>query len=148
MASISPYSNGANQPEYDLIVAKQTRLMKVSVKGSQDGGWALTQSLLKGADYHGAVQKWLERHGALTAFCLVQFKGVTLNELPRIYLASPGQIAQRLRETRKGQGDTILYESHTWGPRAIGFGTAEQIPDAWRFSGARVDELFATLENP
>jgi hypothetical protein len=28
---------GANQPEYDLIVAKDDRMLKVSVKGSQDG---------------------------------------------------------------------------------------------------------------
>jgi len=30
---------GANQPEYDLMVAKGDRLLKISVKGSQDGGW-------------------------------------------------------------------------------------------------------------
>jgi hypothetical protein len=30
---------GADQPEYDLIVAKEDHLMKVSVKGSQD--WEL-----------------------------------------------------------------------------------------------------------
>jgi hypothetical protein len=35
---------GANQPEYDLIVARGDALLKVSVKGSQDGGWGLTQS--------------------------------------------------------------------------------------------------------
>ena len=138
---------GANQPEYDLIVAKHDLLLKVSVKGSQDGSWGLTQSFLNGADYHGAIQKWFERHGALTALCLVQFKGVALNDLPRIYLASPREIAQRLRETAKGRGDTILYESHKWGPRAIGFGAVEQLPDSWRFSGARVDEIFASMEN-
>lgn len=32
---------GANQPEYDLIVARRDVLVKVSVKGSQDGSWAL-----------------------------------------------------------------------------------------------------------
>jgi hypothetical protein len=35
---------GADQPEYDLIVAKEDHLMEVSVKGSQDWGWGLTQS--------------------------------------------------------------------------------------------------------
>jgi len=138
---------GANQPEYDLIVAKDARLLKVSVKGSQDGSWGLTQSFLKQADYHAAIQKWLERHGARTALCLVQFKNVALSELPRIYLATPKEIAQRLRETAKGRGDSILYESRTWGPRAVGFGSVEQIPDSWRFSGERVDELFTSLEN-
>ena len=29
---------GADQPEYDLVVVRDDRLLKVSVKGSQDGG--------------------------------------------------------------------------------------------------------------
>jgi len=29
---------GANQPEYDLMVARDERIIKVSVKGSKDGG--------------------------------------------------------------------------------------------------------------
>src|SRR5438309_6652968 len=67
---------GANQPEYDLIVAKGDNLLKVSVKGSQDGSWGLTQTFLKkaSADYHGAIELWLRRHGLKTVFCLVQFK--------------------------------------------------------------------------
>jgi hypothetical protein len=35
---------GANQPEYDLIVARDDQMLKVSVKGSRDGSWGLTQS--------------------------------------------------------------------------------------------------------
>src|SRR5260370_5861481 len=34
---------GANQPEYDLVVSRDDKMLKVSVKGSQDGGWGLTQ---------------------------------------------------------------------------------------------------------
>lgn len=37
---------GANQPEYDLVAVDGARVLKVSVKGSQDGGWGLTQSYL------------------------------------------------------------------------------------------------------
>jgi hypothetical protein len=40
---------GANQPGYDLIVARGDKLLKVSVKGSKDWGWGLTQSYLKEA---------------------------------------------------------------------------------------------------
>jgi hypothetical protein len=134
---------GANQPEYDLIVAKGEQLLKVSVKGSQDGSWGLTQSLLKKADYHGAVDAWLRRHGSRTIFCLVQFMGVKLDELPRLYLATPAEIAQRLRETAKGRGDSILYEDHTWGTRAVGAGTVERVPENWRFSLERVEEILA-----
>jgi hypothetical protein len=35
---------GANQPEYDLVVASGERMLKVSVKGSKDGSWGLTPS--------------------------------------------------------------------------------------------------------
>ena len=50
---------GANQPEYDLVAVDGDRMLKVSVKGSQDGAWGLTQSLKRGTDYHGAADKWL-----------------------------------------------------------------------------------------
>ena len=32
---------GANQPEYDLIAHHKDKMLKISVKGSQDGGWGL-----------------------------------------------------------------------------------------------------------
>ncbi|PWT97637.1 MAG: hypothetical protein C5B51_30915 [Terriglobia bacterium] len=137
---------GANQPEYDLIVAKGDNLLKVSVKGSQDGGWGLTQSYLKEktADYHGAIDRWLARHGQRTIFCLVQFESVPLDAMPRLYLATPAEIAQRLRETAKGRGDSILYERHSWAPRAHAAGTTEEIPKSWLFSFARIEQLMAT----
>lgn len=132
---------GADQPEYDLIVAKDDLMLKVSVKGSQDGSWGLTQSYLANADYHGAIDTWLQRHGARTVFCFVQFKGAALHEMPRMYLARPVDVASRLRESAAGRGDTILYEKHVWGPRARGHGTIEETPPAWRLTEARVDEL-------
>jgi len=133
---------GANQPEYDLVVARGDLLLKVSVKGSQDGSWGLTQSFLEKADYQGAIETWLKRHGSRTVFCFVQFKDVPLDQLPRLYLALPSEIAQRLRETANGRGDTILYEQHTWGVQAKAAGTTDQIPATWKFSQARIDELF------
>ena len=30
---------GANQPEYDLIAVDGEKMLKISVKGSQDGSW-------------------------------------------------------------------------------------------------------------
>lgn len=132
---------GANQPEYDLIVAKGDQMLKVSVKGSQDGSWGLTQSYLKEADYHGAIDGWLQRHGSRTIFCFVQFKGVLLIELPRLYLARPSEVADRLRATAKGRGDSILFEEHRWGARAVGAGTVEMIPAEWRMSKDRIEEL-------
>jgi len=116
-------------------------MLKVSVNGSQDGAWGLTQSLLEHADYHGAIAKWETRHTSRTIDALVQFKGVYPCVMPRVYLAKPAEIGARLRETAKGRGDTMLHEEHTWGPRAVGFGNIERIPAAWAFSSARIDIL-------
>ena len=133
---------GANQPEYDLVVVRGKQLLKVSVKGSRTGSWGLTQSNLREANYHEAVDAWLERHQPRTVFCLVQFKDVDVLEMPRVYLATPTEIAKRLKETAKGRGGTILYEKREWGSRAHAAGTTDQIPDSWRFSAPRIDELF------
>jgi hypothetical protein len=134
---------GANQPEYDLVAVAGEDVLKVSVKGSKDGSWGLTQSLLANADYHAATDSWLTKHSRKTVFCLVQFKDVSLHELPRMYLATPQDIAARLKAAAAGRGDTILRENHTWGPRAHGAGTVEQIPQDWAFSEARLRAIAA-----
>ena len=128
---------GANQPEYDLIAVSGDKMLKISVKGSQDGGWGLTQSYKKGCDYHEAIQKWLDGHHKKTIFCLVQFQGTSDAELPRMYLASPTEIAQVLNASAGGRGETILYEYHKWGPRAAGSGTIERIPVEWSLTEVR-----------
>ena len=63
------------------------------------------------------------------------------SELPRVYLATPTEIAERLRSTAGGRGGTMLYEAHTWGPRAQAAGSSERIPKAWRFALKRIDQL-------
>ncbi|MBI3954059.1 MAG: hypothetical protein HY330_06060 [Chloroflexi bacterium] len=133
---------GANQPEYDLIVARGDQMLKVSVKGSQDGAWGLTQSSLKKADYHGAINTWLVRHKPATVMCFVQFKNVGLGDLPRVYLATPREVAERMKATAKGRGATILYEEKRWTPRAEAAGTIDQIPAQWRFTPERINRLF------
>lgn len=132
---------GANQPEYDLVVVDGNSTLKISVKGSKDGSWGLTQSFLKNADYHGAVDAWLAKHSKNTIFCLVQFKGAPLDQLPRMYLAAPAEIAEWLKSAAKGRGDTILYEQHIWTPRAQASGTVDLIPENWKFTATRIDEL-------
>ncbi len=102
---------GANQPEYDLVAVDSDRILKVSVKHSQDGSWGLTQSHLQSADYHGAADIWLAKHSNKTVFCLVQFKGIPLDALLQTYLATPLEIAEWLKAA--GRGDTILHEEDT-----------------------------------
>ena len=139
---------GANQPEYDLIVSRGEQMLKVSVKGSQDGSWGLCQSQLERgtADYHAAIQKWEEKHKPQTVMCFVQFKGVGHTDMPRVYLAWPAEVAERLRATAKGRGDTILYEHHKWTDRAHGSGTEEHIPESWLFTSDRVQHLLAEAD--
>ncbi len=132
---------GANQPEYDLVAVNGDRMLKVSVKGSKDGQWGLTQSYLSNADYHAAIDTWLLRHQKKTVFCLVQFKGTSVDELPRIYLATPQEIAARMRATAAGRGDTILYEKKRWTDRAHAAGTVDEIPASWKFSLERLAEV-------
>lgn len=134
---------GPNQPEYDLLAERDDVVLKVSVKGSQDGGWGLTQSYLKNANYHAAAEEWLAGHSPLTVFCLVQFKGVGGDELPRMYLAAAAEIARQLQASAAGRGDTVLHEKHAWGPRAYAKGTVDQLPETWRFTESRLASLAA-----
>lgn len=133
---------GANQPEYDLIAVSGDQMLKISVKGSQDGSWGLTQSLKRDRSYHEAAQVWLNKHHKKTIFCLVQFKGTGETQMPRMYLASPQEIADQLCKEAGGRGDTILYEHHVWGPMAAAYGTVDKLPDEWLFTEARVKEMF------
>jgi hypothetical protein len=132
---------GADQPQYDLIVSRGEVIKKVSVKGSQEGKWGLAQSYLKNANYRAAIDSWLSTQGEGIILCLVQFKGIKLGEGPRTYLATPKEIAERLKGECKGRGATILYEDHVWTDRAIGAGTHEKLPGSWRFSIERLEEL-------
>lgn len=136
---------GANQPEYDLIAAKSDSMLKISVKGSQDGSWGLTQGFKKDCDYHEAINRWLSAHGKKTVFCLVQFKGVAENELPRMYLATPSEIAELMHSSRAGNGETILYEYHKWGSRSIADGAVDKIPEDWLFTEKRLNYLLDTF---
>jgi Holliday junction resolvase-like predicted endonuclease len=137
---------GANQPEYDLVAADDDRIMKVSVKGSKDGGWGLTQSFMENADYRGAADKWLAKHGHKTVFCLVQFKGTSVESLPRMYLATPKEIADWLKNAAAGRGDTILYEKHAWSSKAYAAGTTDEIPDSWRFTEKRLEQIARAVD--
>ena len=133
---------GANQPEYDLIAVSGDRMLKISVKGSKDGGWGLTQNFKKGHSYHEAIDAWLDKHHKKTIFCLVQFENVEDSQLPRMYLATPQEIADVLYKEANGRGDTILHENHKWGPRSVGFGTVDALPDDWKFSRERAEYMF------
>jgi Holliday junction resolvase-like predicted endonuclease len=135
---------GANQPEYDLIATQGDKMLKISVKGSKDGGWGLTQNYKKGCDYFEAADKWLSNHGKKTIFCLVQFQDVNDDSLPRMYLATPEEIAVELKKSRNGAGDTVLREYHKWNSKSVASGTTDIIPHQWIFTKERAQFMFDT----
>jgi Holliday junction resolvase-like predicted endonuclease len=132
---------GANLPEYDFVAVDGDRMLKVSVKGSQDGAWGLTQSFIKNADYHSAADKWLSKHSKKTVFCLVQFKNTSIDTLPRMYLATPIEIAHWLKKAAAGRGTGILYERKVWTHKAHAAGTTDFIPESWKFTEDRLEEI-------
>ena len=131
---------GANQPQYDLVAVKGERMLKVSVKGSQDGGWMLAVRYKeKGVDYHGAIERWLKAQQADVVFVFVQFVKVPFGEAPRAYLARPPAIAKHLKTQCAGRGYGALQEEIR--REVPGSKYDHRIPAAWRFSEARIDAL-------
>jgi hypothetical protein len=135
---------GANQPGHDLVATRGHRALKVSVKGSQDGGWGLIQAYKKGASYAEAADRWCADQDEDVAFCLVQFKGVPVGDAPRICFAWPREIADHLKSSRAGHGHTILYEDYTM-KKGIGVGFNNKLPASWAASAERIEELFDEL---
>ncbi|HEY1896498.1 MAG TPA: hypothetical protein VGG62_09520 [Terracidiphilus sp.] len=139
---------GHDKPWYDLVVTKGGNLLKIAVKGSEDGRWCLAQPYQRAgnisnkfSDGHRAIDLWLDIHGSRTVYCLVQFEDVALNQLPRIYLATPAEIAQRMRESAERLGDPVLYEQYEWIAPETGYTAIEALPSSWLFSEERIHDL-------
>lgn len=133
---------GANQPEYDLIVSRSDRFLKISVKGSQDGGWGLIQSHKKpGVSYAEAAARWAAAQSQNVIYCLVQFQGKPIGSCPDVYLASVEEIAEQLKSSRNGHGNTILYADYTY-KKGIASGSSDLLPECWKFSTVRLEQLF------
>ncbi len=133
---------------YDLGVANSVGMMKVLVRGSLDGFWDLVEPYIEGtsglkttpADYHRAIDLWLEQHGSRVVCCLVKFESDDLRQTPRIYLARAAEIAEKLHEITAYFGFSVLCEEYevvdAYGSRRL-----ESLPEKWRFSQARISEL-------
>jgi len=140
---------GPDKPWYDLVVTKGGNLLKVGVKASDDGRWRLGESYLlraahayqKKPDVPHSIRMWLDTHGERTVYCMVQFEGVRLNQLPRIYLATPGEIARRMNEAAERTGEPYLYEQYEWTSAESGFTAIEALPSGWLFSLDRIHEV-------
>jgi len=131
---------GTTQPDWDILATKGTRILKISVKGSQDGGWGLFQSYLENANYHGALDTWHSSQPGDLVYLLVQFMEVPLAQAPRCYIARPTEILEHMRTTRGGYGYTSLREKHSWAS-GLAKGHTDIIPDGWRVSQSRIDSI-------
>jgi hypothetical protein len=78
--------------------------------------------------------------------CLVQLEGVAIDEMPRLYLATPREIAQCLRETEPGLGGLMLLEAAEPGSGAQEQAGRNTIPASWKFSLKRIEEMAASQE--
>ncbi len=137
---------GANQPGYDVIATKGQHALKVSVKGSQDGGWGLIQSYKRGASYAEAAEAWRRGQRPDIVFCLVQYQGVIPGAAPRMYFAWPAEISTQLKAARGGLGNTILYEHYVF-KKGEAAGKTDKLPDSWWASSQRIAELFARIQH-
>jgi hypothetical protein len=138
---------GANQPEYDFVATRQDRTLKVSVKGSQDGGWGLIQNYkAQDVTYHEAADRWAARQSPTIIYCLVQFQDIELGQCPRVYLATVREIADWHKASRNGLGGTILWESHAYKSGAAA-NCKDCIPEEWRFSEMRLDAVLGLPNN-
>jgi len=131
---------GANQPHYDLMAVKDKRMLPVSVKGSQDGGWMLAvRYKTPGVDYHQAIEKWLAAQRDDVLYIFVQFRGVGLGLAPRVYVARPPEIAVQLKNQCDGRGYGALQEdSVLHSPRSK---YKDRLPASWLFSSLRIDAI-------
>jgi hypothetical protein len=75
-----------------------------------------------------------------------EYDQVAVDALPRMYLATPGEIASWLKTAAAGRGDTILYEEHVWTNRAKAAGTIDRIPALWKFTEERLDAISVGAE--
>jgi hypothetical protein len=137
-----------DKPWYDFAVTRAGNLLKVSVKASDDGRWNLTEGFARrnpepggrSFDCRSTIDYWADSQGSKTICCLVQFEGVSISQLPRIYLAFPGDIAAEMRAASERTGYCGLHERYEW-TSAEGKRELTTLPMSWRFSLERIQEL-------
>ena len=131
---------GANQPHYDLVAVKGDRFLPISVKGSQDGGWMLAVKYVQpGVDYLQAIEKWLAAQRQDNIFIFVQYMGVPINGLPRVYIARPTEIATHMRTQCAGRGHGALHEDYRRDHPRSKYDHA--VPTSWQFSYERLQAM-------
>ena len=143
----------SNLKRYDLLAVDERDVaLKISVKGSQMGRWVICPSTgakdEKGNIYHAAINEWAkEQNQPGIVLCFVQYKGISPDQRPRIYLATPKEVAAHLKAQANGRGYGALVEHHVFTARSqAGAGVVDNIPEHWRFSRERVEHMIAAVQ--
>lgn len=131
---------GANQPHYDLMAVKDERILPISVKGSQDGGWMLAVRYVRpGVSYREAIDQWFAAQRPDIVYVFVGFFNVTIGQAPRVYVARPKEIADQLKAQCSGRGHGSLQEdTPTFYPRAK---YLDKVPSTWCYSTDRINSI-------
>ncbi len=131
---------GARQPGYDLVAVKAERTVRISVKGSQDGGWMLAVGYKNSENtYHDAIDDWRAAQPHDAIFMFVGFLAVSVGEAPRAYVATLSEVTAHLKQQYLGRGHTALDEDNpTYYPRSK---YKDKIPDTWRYSTERINAI-------
>lgn len=140
---------GHDKPMHDLSVSRAGRLLKISVKASNDGQWGFAEPFFRQrSDDHDnrlasikAVNLWRDSQFSGTVCCLVQFDGIALDHMPRLYLAAPGELTARMHESIERTGSASLREEYEWRSPIERITRVERLPSAWRFSPQRIEQL-------
>ena len=131
---------GANQPHYDLVAVKDQRILLLSIKGSQDGGWPLAVNYKNASrTYHETIEAWRSNQRSDVVFILVQFLGIPLGAAPRVYVTRPPAIAIYMKTQCGGNGHGSLSED--WlrdHPKAK---RSDILPPEWVFTKERIDSI-------
>lgn len=131
---------GPHQQHYDLVAVKGARIVLISVKGNQDGGWPLAVSDKKtGLSYHQAIDGWRARQRSDAVFILVQFLNVPLLIAPRVYIARPDEIVVYMKSQCNGSGHGSLWEDYRRDHPKSRY--SHKIPPIWAFSQNRIDTI-------
>ncbi len=135
---------GANQPHYDLVAERNERMLPISVKGSQDGGWMLAVKYKDSTvDYHGAIDRWFAAQRKDTVYIFVQFKHLQFGDAPRVYVVRPKEIAAHMKTQCDGRGHGALQEDFQRDRPKSKY--SHKMPQSWRFSIQRIDAMFDAL---
>ena len=150
---MSSLSESRNLKRYDLLAVDDRDIsLKISVKGSRTGRWVICPSIgakdEKGNRLPCCHQEWeKEQNQPGIILCFVQYKGVGHDQRPRIYLATPKEVAAHLKAQANGRGYGALFEYHAFTAKSqAGAGVVDKIPEHWMFSLERVEQMVAAVQ--